>query len=355
MTLGSLKSGLDSRAVGSWLSGEGPQGDIVISSRIRLARNISGIRFLSKTSQTEQKDIIKSVDNSLSQALISHGRKLVEVEDLSSFETQFLLERHLLSPDFLKSKAKRGFFSTVDESFSLMVNEEDHLRLQMLGSGLCLDNLWDSMKRLDERINSVIPFAFEDNYGFLTACPTNVGTGMRASILIHLPGVVLTKEIDRVLRGVLQLGLSVRGTYGEGTETKGHLFQISNQRTLGQSEEEIISTLTKMASQLITYENEAREYILTKMKNFIEDKLYRSLGILRYARMLTSDEVINLLSTLRFGIGILPNLTAGKLNKLMILTRPANLQFFFGAEFSTEQRDRKRAELIKRALKNVEA
>ncbi|MBN2378243.1 protein arginine kinase [candidate division WOR-3 bacterium] len=355
MISGSLKSGLDSHEVGSWLSGEGPDGEIVISSRIRLARNLTGLKFLGYTSDPEQEEILKSVNQSLSAALISHGRGLVEVDDLSPLEAQFLLERHLLSPDFLKSNAKRGFFTTVDESFSLMVNEEDHLRLQMFGSGLCLENLWDSMGKIDERLNSVMPFSFDERYGFLTACPTNVGTGMRASILIHLPGVVLTKEIDRVLRGVLQLGLSVRGTYGEGTETKGHLFQVSNQRTLGQSEEEIVSTLTKMASQLIKYEQEAREYISTKMSSYIEDKLYRSIGILKYARMLTSDETLNLLSTLRFGIGRFPNLTAGRLNKLIVLTRPANLQLFFGEELTPEQRDRKRSDLVKRALKNVEA
>jgi len=208
---------------------------------------------------------------------------------------------------------------------------------------------------LDERLNSVLPFAYHERYGFLTACPTNVGTGMRASILIHLPGVVLTKEIDRVLRGVLQLGLAVRGTYGEGTETKGHLFQISNQRTLGQSEEEIVQTLESMARQLIRYERDARSYLASKMNLYVEDKVFRALGILKYARRLTSEETLNLLSALRLGVERLSNMDVAGLNRLMILTRPANLQLYFGEELTPEERDRKRAELVRQTFSDVEA
>ena len=354
MTSRNMKSGLKARKVGAWLSGKGPQADIVISSRIRLARNVAGVSFLPKASPQEQKELVSSINRALAEALISNGRGVVNVEDLSPLEVQFLLERHLISLDFLKSKGPRGFFATEDETFSLMINEEDHLRLQVLASGLSLKEAFKRTSEIEERLNSALPFAYSERYGFLTACPTNVGTGMRASILIHVPGVVLTREIDRVLRGVLQLGLSVRGTYGEGTETKGHIFQISNQRTLGQSEEEIVETLIRMTEQLIRYERDAREYLSTKMDTYIEDKVMRSFGILRYARTLTSEEALNLLSALRLGLGSLKGLDAAKINKLMILTRPANLQFFFDEELSPEQRDRKRAELIRRALKDVE-
>ncbi|TET21512.1 MAG: protein arginine kinase [Candidatus Stahlbacteria bacterium] len=355
MTSRNMKSGLKARKVGAWLSGKGPQADIVISSRIRLARNVAGVSFLPKASPQEQKELVSSINRALAEALISNGRGVVNVEDLSPLEAQFLLERHLISADFLKSKGPRGFFATEDETFSLMINEEDHLRLQVLASGLSLKEAFKRTSEIEERLNSALPFAYSERYGFLTACPTNVGTGMRASILIHVPGVVVTREIDRVLRGVLQLGLSVRGTYGEGTETKGHIFQISNQRTLGQSEEEIVETLIRMTEQLIRYERDAREYLSTKMDTYIEDKIMRSFGILRYARTLTSEEALNLLSALRLGLGSLKGLDAAKINKLMILTRPANLQFFFDEELSPEQRDRKRAELIREALKDVEA
>jgi len=354
MTLRNMKSGLKASKVGAWLSGKGPQADIVISSRIRLARNVAGVSFLPKASPQEQKELVSSINRALTEVLISNGRGVVNVEDLSPLEAQFLLERHLISADFLKSKGQRGFFATEDETFSLMINEEDHLRLQVLASGLSLKEAFKRTSEIEERLNSALPFAYSERYGFLTACPTNVGTGMRASILIHVPGVVLTREIDRVLRGVLQLGLSVRGTYGEGTETKGHIFQISNQRTLGQSEEEIVETLIRMTEQLIRYERDAREYLSTKMDTYIEDKVMRSFGILRYARTLTSEEALNLLSALRLGLGSLKELDAAKINRLMILTRPANLQFFFDEELSPEQRDSKRAELIREALKDVE-
>lgn len=341
--------------MGSWLSGKGPDADIVVSSRIRLARNITGIPFLSKISLAEQSQLLERIDQALKRAHLVQHRGIVRVEEFEPLEAQFLLERHLVSPDFVKSESNRGFFSTGDETFSLMVNEEDHLRMQTLGTGLCLTRIWDRMREVDDRLNAVLEFAYSDRYGFLTACPTNVGTGMRASVLIHLPGIVLTKEIDRVLRGVLQLGLSVRGTYGEGTKTKGHLFQISNQRTLGQSEEEIVSTLSSMAGQIITYERDARSYLATKMDSYVEDKVFRSLGILKYAKRLTSDEALNLLSTLRLGINILKNVDVETLNKLMILTKPANLQMFFSQDFPPEMRDLKRAELIKKALENVES
>lgn len=354
MTSRNMKSGLKTSKVGAWLSGKGPQADIVISSRIRLARNVAGVSFLPKASPQEQKELVSSINRTLTETLISNGRGVIHVEDLPLLEAQFLLERHLVSADFLKGKGPRGFFATQDETFSLMINEEDHLRLQVFASGLSLKEAFERTSEIEERLNSALPFAYSERYGFLTACPTNVGTGMRASILIHLPGVILTREIDRVLRGVLQLGLSVRGTYGEGTETKGHLFQISNQRTLGQSEEEIVETLTGMAEQLIRYERDARSYLMTNMATYIQDKTFRSLGILKYARALTSEETLNLLSALRLGLPM-PGLDVATLNKLMILSRPANLQLYFGEELSPEQRDSKRAELVRETLKDVEA
>lgn len=350
-----MKTGLDPRETGKWLRGEGMEAGIVMSSRIRLARNIDGIPFLLKASVKEQIELLDHVNKALAASLLSNGKGIVKFEDLSPMEAEFLMERHLVSPDFVHSQTQRGFYATSGEDFSLMVNEEDHIRMQMFASGLALVDLWQKIKKIEESIAVSLPFAYNERYGFLTACPTNVGTGMRASVLIHLPGIVLTKEIDRVLRGVLQLGLLVRGTYGEGTETKGYLFQISNQKTLGQSEEEIVETLTKTAHQLINYEKDAREYLDTKMGNYILDKVYRSLGILKYARTLTSEETFNLLSTLRLGWEKIPNLSIAKLNKLMILTKPANLQFYYAEDMAPEKRDVKRSELVRESLADVQA
>ncbi len=349
-----MKTGLDSSRVGAWLSGEGRDADIIISSRIRLARNIEGVPFLLKASSQEQLELLAHVDRALTSIFPANVKGLVKLEDLTPLEAEFLLERHLVSPFFLQSQIQRGFFASADESFSLMANEEDHLRMQMFGSGLSLKELWDKMEGIEEKLNAVLPFSYDDRYGFLTACPTNVGTGMRASLLIHLPGVVLTKEIDRVLRGVLQLGLLVRGTYGEGTETKGYLFQISNQRTLGQSESEIVDTLTKTAEQLVNYEKDARRYLENKMGTYISDKVYRSFGILKYARRLSSEETFNLISTLRLSGKRIENIDTAKLNRLMILTKPANLQLYFGQDMTPELRDLKRADLIRESLADAE-
>lgn len=349
-----MKSGLTSTRVGEWLSGRGRDADIVISSRIRLARNVAGIPFLVRATREEQKELVRHVNSAIVDALAANGSGVVMMDDLSPLEAQFLLERHLISPHFAESIAERGFYVSTDETLSLMINEEDHLRLQVLGSGLCLSELRQKITEVDSALNSRLPYAYHDQFGFLTACPTNVGTGMRTSILIHLPGVVLTKEINRVLRGIAQLGLSVRGTYGEGTETKGYLFQVSNQRTLGQSEEEIVETLSHMADQIIRYERDAREYLFSKMGTYIDDKVYRSLGILKYARVLTSDETINLLSTLRLGVSRLKGLEIGKLNRLMIATQPANLQLYYGKDLEPEERDRKRPEMIRETLRDVQ-
>lgn len=350
-----MRSGLNSVHVGQWLSGQGKDADIVISSRIRLARNVAGIPFLARAGMEEQKELLNHANVALGELFAADGRGVVMMDEISPLEAQFLLERHLISPHFVQSSAARGFYVNPDETLSLMVNEEDHLRLQTLGSGLCLKELLSRISEVDSGLNSRLPYAYDERYGFLTACPTNVGTGMRTSILIHLPGVVVTKEIDRVLRGVMQLGLSVRGTYGEGTETRGYLFQISNQRTLGQSEEEIVDTLTHMAKQIIRYERDAREYLFSKMSVHMNDKVYRSLGILKYARVLSSDEVINLLSTLRLGIPQLKGVNTADLNRLMIITQPANLQVYFGKDLEPEARDRKRAQMIREAFGHVQA
>ncbi len=337
--------------VGRWLDGSGEFADIIISSRIRLARNIKYHKFVSKADEKEQEEIIETVKNALDKAGIKGSFK--KGDELSELELQFLLERHIISPDFIQSNVKKAVYVSPDETISIMVNEEDHIRMQVIGSGLSMEKIWEKIDKLDNLLAGYIPFAYDKEYGFLTACPTNVGTGMRASIFSHLAGVVLTKEIEKVLRSAYQLGLVVRGVYGEGTQTKGYLFQISNQQTLGKSEKEIIRGMEHIAREIVEYEKKAREFLFTKAKYEIEDKIYRSLGILKYARKITSEEALNLLSTLRLGIGIIPGLTIEKLNKLMILTRPANLQVFSAKILDEHERDIKRAEFLRKELLNI--
>jgi protein arginine kinase len=233
-----------------------------------------------------------------------------------------------------------------------MINEEDHLRLQVLVSGLRLREAHQTVDRLDEDLGSQLPFAFHQEFGFLTSCPTNVGTGLRASILIHLPGLVLTKEIGRILQGITQVGLTFRGLYGEGSEVVGNFFQVSNQTTLGKSEEDLVEHLEKMVTRVIQYETRARRVLLRDAPTVIEDKIWRAYGLLRYARSLSFDEVMNLLSGVRLGVSmnLLSGLRVYTLNKIMIYAQSAHLEQAAGRALSDGERDAHRAEYVRRIL-----
>ena len=273
-------------------------------------------------------------------------------DELSESRTRLLLERHLVSLDFVESKQLRAFYVTKDETLSLMVNEEDHLRFQALVSGLDFPTAYESVSVFDDELEGELAYAFSPKYGFLTACPTNLGTGMRASVLAHLPALVLTKEIEKVLRGAVHIGLMVRGLYGEGSQTKGNLFQISNQRTLGQSESEIIETVIDIARQVIEYERKAREYLVKNFRVETEDKTFRSLALLRSARILSSDEAINLLATVRLGValGSINEVSLEQVSRLLVLVRPANLQALLGEDLGPSQRDERRATFVRESL-----
>jgi protein arginine kinase len=233
-----------------------------------------------------------------------------------------------------------------------MVNEEDHLRLQAIVSGLDMESAWQNLNRADSELSSRLKFAFSEKYGYLTACPTNVGTGMRVSVLIHLPGLVLTKDIDETLKGVTQIGLSVRGFYGEGTEVLGNLFQISNHTTLGKTEEEIIETISQVIRQIIGFERRACETLLKEARTHIEDKIWRAYGILNHVRLLTSKEFMSLSSAVRLGIslGIIENISMKSLNQLMVLVQPAHLQKLHGAAMEAGERDFFRANMVREHL-----
>jgi protein arginine kinase len=233
-----------------------------------------------------------------------------------------------------------------------MVNEEDHLRIQGIGCGLNLVNLSTEVFRIEEILGKNLGYAFHEGYGYLTSCPTNIGTGMRASVFMHLPGLVYTNEVEKVLKGALQIGMAVRGIYGEGSEIRGSLFQISNQHTIGFKEEELLERITKLAKMIIDIENKARDVIMAKARNEFEDKIFRSLAILKAARTISSGEVLNLLSALRFGVGvgIVKDISLETLNEMMVLSRPANIQLYFGEMLEEQDRDIKRAEYARKKL-----
>ncbi len=335
-----------------WLEATGPFSEIVLSSRVRLARNLAGFPFVHRAKVKDLKEVITKTRSVTDDTPHFTNGFYVDVKRLLPLDLRFLVERHLISLEMAGDGKSRGLIVGEGESLSLMINEEDHLRIQAFASGLQLDRCYEMSSQLDDALERSLDYAFSEKWGFLTACPTNAGTGMRASILIHLPALVLTKDIDKVLRGVSQVGLAVRGFYGEGSEVKGNFFQVSNQTTLGKSEEDILAGLDKVARQIIEYERSARETLVSSARLEAEDKIWRALGILTNARTLSSDELINLCSAVRLGVGlgVIRAVSPKDLNELLILTQPAHLQKSFDMEMESPERDVKRAEFVRSKL-----
>ncbi len=338
--------------VGKWLAASGPEPDVVVSSRVRLARNIADAPFTTLAKSQDQARVVETVRLAVRDSGFLDPEAFLDEEQLTEERCRFLQERHLVSPDFAAGRTRRGFGVAADEGLSLMVNEEDHLRFQALVSGFDFGRALELAGRLDELLDGQLGYAYSDKYGFLTACPSNLGTGLRASVLVHLPGLVLTREIEKVLRGAVHVGLLVRGLYGEGSDTKGYFFQISNQRSLGVSESEIIETVSDSCRQVIDYERKAREYLVENLRNEVEDKVFRSLAMLRSARILTSEEATNLLATVRLGVslGIINELKLADVSRLLILVRPENLQALLGERLATAERDVRRAAFVRETL-----
>jgi len=315
----------------TWLDASGPMAHVVLSTRIRLARNLAGAPFAGRADASQRRAVLDSVDTAWAKTMPGRGGVRFLLDELTAEERTLLHERHLVSKELLASAAERpGRSSTavfLAGALGLMANEEDHLRLQTLQSGFSLTTAYAALDRLDRTLGAALPFAFHREFGYLTACPTNAGTGLRASVLIHLPGLVLTKEIAKVLQGLTQVGLTFRGLYGEGSEVVGNFFQLSNQTTLGKTEEELLDHLGKIVRQVVAYEEQARRVLLRDAPNIIEDKVWRAYGLLRYARSLSFDEAMNLLSGVRLGVGLklIPGLSVYSLNKLLIFTQPAHL------------------------------
>lgn len=327
----------------------GENREIVVSSRIRLARNLSDFPFEIKMKVKDSYRLLQ-----LARSVIERGYsgQYIDMKELTPLERESLLECHLISPAFLKMNKPTGLYLNEHGNISIMINEEDHLRIQGLTGGLNLTDISAQVFECEEEIGDDLEYAFDEAYGFLTSCPTNLGTGLRASVLLHLPGLVFTNEVEKVLRGALQIGMAVRGLYGEGSEIKGSLFQISNQHTLGLKEEELIQTIMKLTHMIVDVEMKARDAIFTKAKYEFEDKIFRSLAVLRSARIMSTDETLNLLSALRFGIGTgtIKDVSLDVVNEIMLVARPANIQLYFGQILEEHERDIRRAEYIRKKL-----
>lgn len=335
-----------------WLRGTGPNSDIVMSSRVRLARNLQAIPFSHWAPKKQEKESLERLEEAIFGADMMKGALCVRMAEIDDVDKQFFLERHLISREHIVRPEFKSVVIGDKEVLSIMINEEDHLRIQVMQSGFNLQECWRIASRLDDSLHKRVQFAFNPEWGYLTACPTNTGTGLRASVMLHLPALVMTKQISRVLQAIAKLGMTARGLYGEGTEAEGNFFQISNQITLGSAEEDIIDNLERIIRQVIGHEENARKTLMKQNREMLQDKIWRANGTLKSAHIINTKETMNLLSMVRLGvdIGLLNDLDRRAVNELFILTQPAHLQKIEGRILSSAQRDVKRANLIRRRL-----
>lgn len=335
-----------------WLKGTGPNSNIVISSRIRLARNLADTPFSHRAAKKEREEVQETVKQAVESCAFLKKSTFIDMEGLNDIDKLFLVERHLMSREHAVGQGPRGIAIDDREILSIMVNEEDHIRLQVMQSGFNLTEAWRITDEIDSELASRLTYAYSDKLGFLTACPTNVGTGLRGSVMLHLPALVFTNQANSVLQAITKLGLAVRGFYGEGTEVQGNFFQISNQVTLGRSEADIIDNIERVISQIIQREEAARKGIFLRSKEKLVDRIWRSYGTLRSAHIITSNETIELFSAIRLGIdmGIITDITIPAINDLLLLTQPAHLQKMEKKVLNSNERDLKRAEIIRKKL-----
>ncbi len=337
---------------GEWLRGAGPESDIVISSRIRLARNLADFPFMNRVTQQDREGIANILRTRIREIVPAEESFDVNLAELEKVDRQFLVERHLISRELAESQGTRAAIIDGAEKFSLMLNEEDHLRMQGLESGLSLQSVWERMSRLDDLIEEKVTYAYHDKYGYLTACPTNVGTGLRVSVMLHLPALVITRQIDKVFRSLQKINLAVRGLYGEGSQAMGDFYQISNQITLGRSEIDLVKQVGDIVPVIIDYERQAREFLMKESHESLHDRVSRAHGILRTAQTISSEETMHLLSSVRMGVnlGLLSDLTIAQVNDLFLHTQPAHLQKLTGGELETTDRNIERARYLRRQL-----
>jgi protein arginine kinase len=339
-----------------WLDASGPNSDIVLSTRIRLARNIDGYAFTARARDGERLRILSQTREAIASVPSLAGAVTYRVDELAPTDRALLHERHLVSKELAgldpQHPLRSGAAVVLGDRLGLMINEEDHLRLQAMRSGFALNEAFADLDRLDQELGAQLPYSYHGEFGFLTACPTNVGTGMRASVLIHLPGLNLTKEISRVLTSLQQMGLTYRGLYGEGSEVVGNFLQISNQTTLGRTEEDLLDLLLRVVRHVVVQEEEARRVLLRDAGYIIEDKLWRAYGTLRYARSLTFDEAMKYLSGVRLAVGLklISGLSVYTLNKLLIFSQAAHLASAEGRPLTESETNLARARYVRKAL-----
>jgi protein arginine kinase len=342
------------QALSQWMTGEGPDSEVVVSSRVRVARNLRNMPFPIMAATEQSLSVMEQLLGVAESGRLNGLGKIehVRLTELTELEKLVLVEKHLISPNLANDSRNAALILGPNEDISVMINEEDHLRIQYLCSGFQVREAWDMASKVDDIFEEQVDYAFDEKHGYLTSCPTNVGTGIRASVMMHLPALVMTGQINRILSAVTQVGLAVRGIYGEGSEATGNLFQVSNQVTLGQSEQEIIENLFQVAHQIIEHEKSARSKLLTESRLRVEDRVRRSFGILSQALIMDSKEASQRLSDIRLGshLGLLPEVDPLSMNELLVSTQPGFLQMTFGEAMSPEDRDKSRADLIRSRL-----
>ncbi len=339
----------------AWLSGTGDESLVVLSTRIRLARNVAGCKYPTSADSDTRKRIVNYFDSVVTRSELLGRGQYYKATDIEEMDRDFLVERHLISPAFLSGDISKTMLIGPAERLSIMVNEEDHLRIQALSSGLDPQSAFDLAMKYETEIGHYLEYDYDKDFGYLTACPTNAGTGMRASVLIHLPGLVLTRDIDKVISRITRSGLIVRGFYGEGSDVLGNLFQVSNQNTLGLSESDILGQISRVTREIIEDEAKARQRLMDEAADMIEDKIWRAYGILKNARVLSSEEVMNLLSAVRLGhaMKVIDFLDISLVNEILLLSQPAHLQKYYGAEMEPTRRDFVRAQMVREKLRNT--
>ena len=334
----------------NWYLQNGKDSDVVISSRVRLARNLDKIPFKTRASKEDMQKVLNKIEEITPS--LGYGLKFLKLKDIDDITKLTLIEKHVISPDFAIDKEEIGaILINEEENICIMINEEDHLRLQVFSSGMDLENLKNLIVEIDEKIDGLLDYAFSEQYGYLTACPTNVGTGMRASVMVHLPALTLTGNITKVLNVVNGFGMNIRGIYGEGTQSQGDIYQISNNQSLGITENEIIKNLKTITEKVIEQERLARKY-LAKNQIELEDRVYRAYGTLAFSRKISSEECRNLMSIIKLGtdLGIIKELNDSKVSKINLYTQVGNLQKYLGKNLDAYERDIKRAEVIKQII-----
>ncbi|MEZ6194985.1 MAG: protein arginine kinase [Planctomycetota bacterium] len=339
-----------------WLALGAEAGDVVISTRVRLARNVRGYPMPWKMSADQRDELEEMLGTRLGQAELEKGMVSERVDALGPRDRQLLVERHLISRELSLGNGRRAVHFSRDEHLAIMTDEEDHLRLQALAPGLQVDSTWSYLNGIDSRIEKLLPYAVSEELGYLTCCPTNVGTGLRVSVMIHVPTLVSTGQITKVATAAAKVGLVLRGFRGEGSEATGDLYQISNQVTLGRSESEILGDVRVMVDKVVEWERGLRKLLLRQSRNDLEDRVWRAWGQLRFARKMGTEEALGHLSSLRLGIHVelLHHLRPALVNELFLLIQPAHLQALVGRELDREERDRQRAAFVRRRLSEAE-